>query len=139
MRLVTGQRLRPLMRLLAPFNLSFRTFAALSGRRGNHKSQPTLIPSPMVTPGVYDISPQHSALGYLGRNGHDVWVFDFGVPKVSWRQERTLDDYIIAINTAIDEIVSATGGPVHLAGYLLGASSSTSRRPTESPRTLPQR
>ena len=52
--------------------------------------------------------------------------------------ERTLDDHIIAINTAIDEIVSATGGPVHLAGYSQGGILSTSRRPTESPRTLPR-
>ena len=123
MRLVTGQRFTPAYEA----NYSLHSTCLFARLRhypavGEPKSQPVLfIPPLMVTAQVYDISPQHSALGYLCRNGHDVWVLDFGVPESEpGGMERTLDDHIIAINTAIDEIVSATGGPVHLAGYSQG-------------------
>lgn len=80
-----------------------------------------LVPPLMVSSEVYDISPELSAVQQLLDAGLDVWLTDFGAPE---REEgglnRTLDDHIRAVSECIDEIVRATGKPVHLAGYSQG-------------------
>jgi putative long chain acyl-CoA synthase len=80
-----------------------------------------LVPPLMVASEVYDIAPDVSAIGFLGRAGVDVWVVDFGAPE---RQEggmnRTLDDHVRAVSDAIDRVHAATQQPVHLAGYSQG-------------------
>ena len=123
MRLMTGQRFTP------PYEANYSLHSTCLFARLRHypaqgipQNQPVLfIPPLMVTAQVYDISPQHSAIGYLCREGQDVWVLDFGVPESEpGGMERTLDDHILAINAAIDEIISVTGGPLHLAGYSQG-------------------
>src|SRR5215475_3121586 len=80
-----------------------------------------LVPPLMVAAEVYDISPDVSAVAYLGRAGVDVWLVDFGAPE---REEggmsRTLDDHVRAVAQAIDRVRGATGRDVHLAGYSQG-------------------
>jgi putative long chain acyl-CoA synthase len=75
----------------------------------------------MVHSEVYDISPELSAVTLLLREGIDVWLVDFGAPE---RQRggmgRTLDDHVLAIDRAIDEVKTQTGRDVHLAGYSQG-------------------
>jgi len=123
MRLMSGQRFTP------PYEASYSLHSTCLFARLRHYPAPDtaagqavlFIPPLMVTAQVYDISPQHSAIGYLCREGHDVWVLDFGVPESEpGGMERTLDDHIMAINTAIDRIVEETQAPVHLAGYSQG-------------------
>ncbi|MDB4990203.1 MAG: Polyhydroxyalkanoic acid synthase, partial [Myxococcaceae bacterium] len=80
-----------------------------------------LVPPLMVTPEVYDIDPPISAIRMLENQGVDVWVVDFGIPE---QEEgglaRTLDDHVRAVDHAIDQVRSATGRDVHLAGYSQG-------------------
>jgi putative long chain acyl-CoA synthase len=80
-----------------------------------------LVPPLMVASEVYDIAPDVSAIGFLGRAGVDVWVVDFGAPE---RQEggmnRTLDDHIRAVSDAVDRVRATTGKDLHLAGYSQG-------------------
>lgn len=80
-----------------------------------------LVPPLMVTADVYDISPELSAVASLASQGVDVWVVDFGAPEqAEGGMSRTLDDHVLAVDRAIDEVAARTGGPVHLGGYSQG-------------------
>jgi putative long chain acyl-CoA synthase len=81
-----------------------------------------LIPPLMVTSEVYDIAPELSAVQMLGAAGIDVWLVDFGAPeRAEGGMERTLDDHVRAIGSALDFVREATGQKsVHLAGYSQG-------------------
>ncbi len=80
-----------------------------------------LVPPLMVKSDIYDISPELSAVNLLVAEGLDVWLVDYGAPE---RHEegldRDLDDHILAVDTAIDEVRERTGRDVHLAGYSQG-------------------
>lgn len=80
-----------------------------------------LVPPLMLTAEVYDISPELSAVAMLRDHGIGTWVVDFGAPE---REEgglqRTLDDHVLAVAEAIEEVARRTGGRVHLAGYSQG-------------------
>jgi putative long chain acyl-CoA synthase len=99
-----------------------RHYAAVPDPGAQRVAAPILLVPPlMVASEVYDIAPDVSAIGFLGRAGVDVWVVDFGAPE---RQEggmnRTLDDHVRAVSDAVDRVHAATGHPVHLAGYSQG-------------------
>lgn len=80
-----------------------------------------LIPPLMLTSEVYDISPELSAVRWLLEQGVDVWLVDFGAPEeFEGGFDRTLDDHILSIDKAIDEVMRRTGEDVHLAGYSQG-------------------
>ena len=80
-----------------------------------------LIPPLMVTSEVYDISPELSSVSYLTAQGLDVWLADFGRPELAeGGMERTLDDHLLAIDDAIEQIARRTGKNVHLVGYSQG-------------------
>jgi putative long chain acyl-CoA synthase len=80
-----------------------------------------LVPPLMVASEVYDISPELSSVQMLLDAGLDVWLTDFGAPeREAGGMERTLDDHVRGVSDCIDEIVRATGKPVHLAGYSQG-------------------
>src|SRR5450432_4573697 len=80
-----------------------------------------LIPPLMIASEVYDISPDTSAVAFLGRQGVDVWLTDFGAPeRAEGGMDRTLDDHVRAVSDAIDRVRAATGHDVHLAGYSQG-------------------
>lgn len=80
-----------------------------------------LVPPLMVTSEIYDISPELSAVTYLGHAGLDVWLVDFGAPeRTPGGMERTLDDHVRAVDRAIDEVRRRTGRDVHLLGYSQG-------------------
>lgn len=89
---------------------------------GEAIAQPLLLVPPlMVTSEVYDISPELSAVSWLGAQGVDVWLIDFGPPEtLKGGMERTLDDHIQGVDKAITEIKAATGQDVHLTGYSQG-------------------
>src|SRR3954447_13935326 len=77
-----------------------------------------LVPPLMLTAEVYDVSPQSSAVRVLQEAGVDPWVIDFGSPEREvGGTERTLADHVLAVNRAVDQILSATGRDVILAGY----------------------
>ena len=80
-----------------------------------------LIPPLMVTSEIYDISPELSSVSFLTSQGLDVWLTDFGRPELTdGGMERTLDDHLLAVDNAIDEISARTGKNVHLLGYSQG-------------------
>ncbi len=86
-----------------------------------HGSPLLLVPPLMVASEVYDIAPDISSVGYLTRQGIDVWLTDFGAPeREAGGMERTLDDHVRSVSEAIDEVRRATGKDVHLAGYSQG-------------------
>ncbi len=80
-----------------------------------------LIPPLMLAADVWDVSPSSSAAQSLHRAGLDVWVVDFGDPKYETGGfERTLTDHVLAVSTAIDQVLEATGRDIILAGYSQG-------------------
>ena len=92
--------------------------AASNGRR---RPAVVLVPPMMLAADVYDVSPQSSAVGRLLAGGVDPWVVDFGAPeREEGGLERTLTDHVVALSQAVDEVIDATGGPVHLSGYSQG-------------------
>ena len=95
---------------------------ATPGAEGGALGDPLLLVPPlMVTAEVYDISAELSGVAALAERGVDVWCADFGAPEDAeggW--DRTLDDHVLAVHEAIDEVVRRTGRPVHLLGYSQG-------------------
>lgn len=80
-----------------------------------------LVPPLMVTAEIYDVSPELSGVGFLTRQGVDVWGVDFGAPEHELGgMERTLDDHLLAVDQAVDEVRERTGQDVHVAGYSQG-------------------
>jgi putative long chain acyl-CoA synthase len=80
-----------------------------------------LVPPLMFASGLYDVSEKASAVAALRANGIDPWVVDFGAPEhEEGGLERTLADHVLAISFAIERVRTATGRPVHLAGYSQG-------------------
>lgn len=80
-----------------------------------------LVPPLMVSTEVFDVSPGASAVRTLAGEGVQPWVVDFGSPEHEpGGLERTIEDHILAVNQAIDFVATATGKPVHLAGYSQG-------------------
>jgi putative long chain acyl-CoA synthase len=80
-----------------------------------------LVPPLMVKSEIYDISPELSAINLLVAEGVDVWLVDYGAPETREDGlERNLDDHIVGVDTAIDEVRERTGRDVHLAGYSQG-------------------
>lgn len=123
-------------RLGAPYRASFevvrqsRTYALrryhaddrAHADEGSEKVAPVLLVPPlMVTSEIYDISPELSAINFLGANGLDVWLVDYGNPLTEDDGlERTLDDHILAVDDAIAAVAAETGQDVHLVGYSQG-------------------
>ncbi|QDG49580.1 long-chain-acyl-CoA synthetase [Persicimonas caeni] len=117
-------------RLGAPYRASFdvvrqeRTYA-LRHYHGDDSVEAVapvlLVPPLMVTSEIYDISPELSAINFLGANGMDVWLCDYGNPLAEDDGlERTLDDHILAVDDAIETVARETGQKVHLLGYSQG-------------------
>ncbi len=80
-----------------------------------------LVPPLMLTAEIYDVAPGNSAVAFLVHQGVDVWVVDFGAPEQEdGGMERTLDDHVRAVATAVGRVRAATGQDVHLAGYSQG-------------------
>jgi putative long chain acyl-CoA synthase len=80
-----------------------------------------LVPPLMLTAEVYDVSERTSAATILHRLGVDPWVVDFGDPvQEEGGRRRTLSDHVLAVDQAVDQVVAATGRPVHLCGYSQG-------------------
>jgi putative long chain acyl-CoA synthase len=119
-------------RLGAPYRAPFTVEVETPTFRLRHYTPPAgsppvsgrpllLVPPLMVTSEIYDISPELSAVAWLGQRATDVWVVDFGAPE---REEgglmRTFDDHVLAVDAAIDHILDQTGQSVHLGGYSQG-------------------
>ena len=80
-----------------------------------------LVPPLMVTAEIYDMAPDLSAVLWLLAQGHDVWGVDFGSPHATPQGlEKTLTDHVVAVSSAVDELVKQRGGSVHLIGYSQG-------------------
>jgi len=119
-------------RLTAPYGAPFeiahedriyklRRYTAPDGATTRLPTALILIPPLMVASEIYDIAPEISAVGALGRAGVDVWIVDFGSPeREEGGMQRTLDDHVRAISDAVDRVAAATGRPVHLGGYSQG-------------------
>lgn len=80
-----------------------------------------LVPPLMVASEIYDISPELSAVSFLAARDLDVWVVDYGPPtEREDGLDRTLDDHVLAVDAAVDEVAARTGNDIHLAGYSQG-------------------
>ena len=89
--------------------------------RSETRGTALLIPPLMVTAEIYDISPELSSVTFLVESGLDVWGVDFGSPEdEQGGMERTLDEHVLAVDRAIDEVKARTGEDVHLIGYSQG-------------------
>ncbi len=79
------------------------------------------VPPLMVTAEVYDIEPDLSAVGALGRAGIRPYVIDFGAPEhEQGGLTRTLDDHVLAAARCIARVRELEGRDVHLLGYSQG-------------------
>ncbi|MGH8962556.1 MAG: alpha/beta fold hydrolase [Jatrophihabitantaceae bacterium] len=80
-----------------------------------------LIPPLMMAAGVWDVSPQTSAVGALHAAGADTWVVDFGDPgQEPGGLQRTLTDHVLAVSDAVEQVNAKTGRDVVLGGYSQG-------------------
>jgi putative long chain acyl-CoA synthase len=80
-----------------------------------------LVPPLMMSAGVWDVSPETSAVRFLHERGAAPWVVDFGNPeREKGGLSRTLTDHVLAVNDAIDRVRDHSGRAVHAAGYCQG-------------------
>ncbi len=118
-------------RLAAPYGSPYevihhdrvRRVRRYEGRRASAGSPVPLllVPPLMVTSEIYDMAPEVSAVGALLEAGVDVFSVDFGAPeREEGGMERTLDDHVRAVSTAIEEVARLTSRDVHVAGYSQG-------------------
>ncbi|RBO89622.1 putative long chain acyl-CoA synthase [Nocardia puris] len=80
-----------------------------------------LVPPLMVNADIWDVNADGGAVGILHAGGIDCWVVDFGSPaseEGGW--QRDLADHVLAVNSALDTVIEATGSDVHLMGYSQG-------------------
>ncbi|MBL8636845.1 MAG: long-chain-acyl-CoA synthetase [Myxococcales bacterium] len=102
---------------------SLRRYTSHRGDTPHHSagSCVLLVPPLMVTAEIYDMSPDLSAVLWLLAQGHDVWLVDFGSPHATPQGlEKTLTDHVVAVSSAVDELVKRRPGTVHLIGYSQG-------------------
>ena len=92
------------------------------GAIGANEAGPILLVPPlMLTAEIYDVAPDISAVAALRRANMDPWVVDFGAPeREEGGMERTLDDHVKAVASAIRRTRELTGRDVHVAGYSQG-------------------
>lgn len=80
-----------------------------------------LMPALMASADIYDLCPEQSTVRMLTEAGCDTWLLDFGNPEeVPGGMDRSLDDYLLSLDAAIDCVVEQTGQDVHVAGYSQG-------------------
>ena len=81
-----------------------------------------LVPSLMVSADLFDLSPDASAVQFLSGAGVDTFLCDFGghSSERDDHTQRTQDDYLRAIDAAIEHVRELTGKDPHLAGHSLG-------------------
>ena len=102
-------------------NFRLRHYQAPEGAAQPVRQPMLLVPPLMVSSEIYDISPELSAVSWLGSQGIDVWLVDFGVPEQEeGGLERTLDDHVLAVDRCVDHLRSGLGQDVHLVGYSQG-------------------
>ncbi|MEM1413314.1 MAG: alpha/beta fold hydrolase, partial [Myxococcota bacterium] len=106
----------------APYEVVHRERTYKLRRYGEGTTGPILLVPPlMVASEIYDIAPELSAVTWLVEAGVDVWLCDFGAPEhEEGGLERTLDDHVRAVSSAVDQVRERTGRDVHLAGYSQG-------------------
>jgi len=75
----------------------------------------------MMSAEMWDVSPAVSCVRKLHDHGIDPWVIDFGRPETSPDiLERTLSDLVVALDLAVEEMVSARGDDIFVGGYSQG-------------------
>jgi putative long chain acyl-CoA synthase len=80
-----------------------------------------LIPPLMLAAEVYDVSPKSSAVRVLADAGLDVWGVDFGSPEnEEGGMQRTMADHVLAVDSAIETVFSATSRDIFIVGYSQG-------------------
>src|SRR3990172_3214427 len=80
-----------------------------------------LVMSLISKPYILDLSPGQSLVEYLVREGFDVFMVDWGVPRPE-DSRLTLEDYVLeALPRTIEEVQAVTGEQeVSLLGYCMG-------------------
>ncbi|MEO6473378.1 MAG: alpha/beta fold hydrolase, partial [Aeromicrobium sp.] len=117
--LETGEEPSPFA--VASEQLNFRLRHYFADDVAENAQPIVLVPPLMLAAEVWDVTPSSSAVSSLHSEGLDVWVVDFGDPKhESGGSERNLTDHVLAVSTAIDQVVEATNRDVVLAGYSQG-------------------
>ncbi len=82
---------------------------------------PMLLVMSMVSkPYIFDLSPGQSFVEYLVRQGFDIYLVDWGVPR-SEHKDFGVSDYLDGIAACIEEVKHHSGEPeITLLGYCLG-------------------
>lgn len=82
---------------------------------------PILIVTPLLTrPYILDLAPGLSLVGYLAKQGFDIFLIDFGIPNGS-DQSLRFEDYLHMIGRAQENVFAVSGSPpATLLGYCLG-------------------
>lgn len=80
-----------------------------------------IIPPLMVKPEIFDLRPGHSFVEFLSKEGFDVFLVDFGIPKREDRSTR-LEDYILDfIPSAVEKTLELTKSRnLTLLGWSMG-------------------
>ncbi len=79
-----------------------------------------IVPPLLVRPSILDLSPDLSFVGYLARQGLEIFLIDFGVPD---RQDRAarFEDYVQEVGDALDAVVQVSRSrTASVLGYCLG-------------------
>lgn len=80
-----------------------------------------LVPPLMMAADLYDVAPRSSSVNAVHDLGIDVWVVDFRRPEEEdGGLERSVSDYVLSVDDAIDAVRAATGRDVVLGGYSQG-------------------
>ncbi|MCS6899311.1 MAG: alpha/beta fold hydrolase [Myxococcales bacterium] len=107
--------------ILEEKNFRLRHYPTPEGATRTVQQPLLLVPPLMVSSEIYDISPELSAVSWLGSQGLDVWLVDFGIPE---QEEgglaRTLDDHVLAVDQCVEYLRNELGQEVHLVGYSQG-------------------
>ena len=87
-----------------------------AGGNPKHKTPIVLVPSMVNKSDILDLLPDRSLLRWLGAQGYDTYLYDWGVPSDDERQA----DFDTAAAERLIPALESLGQPVLLLGYCMG-------------------
>ncbi|AJP57693.1 poly-beta-hydroxybutyrate polymerase [Pandoraea vervacti] len=121
-------------------NAYFELLQYAPGQAQTWREPVLIVPSWLLKYYILDLEAQHSLVGYLVAQGHNVFMMSWHNPGPHAR-DRGLEDYLESgLLTALREVRRLTGNvPVHACGYCLGGTllaigaATLARRDSERP------